>query len=73
MERNPKYTYDRQTVTYMGEVLSNKDITFKEMNSKSEITFNIVTQKLILQLILNDKILVDEIWHNFSSLIVMKY
>ena len=48
MERNPQYTYDRQTIKYMGEVLSNKDITFEEMNSKSEMTFDIVIEKLIL-------------------------
>ena len=69
MERNPKYTYDRQTIKYMGEVLSNKDITFEEMNSKSGMIFDIVIEILFLQLIVNDKILADEIWHNISSLI----
>ena len=45
MERNPEYIYDRQTIKYMGEVLSNKDITFEEMNSKSDMTFDIVIEK----------------------------
>ena len=40
MERNSKYTYDRQTIKYMGKVLSNKDIKFEEMNSKSDINFD---------------------------------
>ena len=57
----------------MGEVLSNKDFTFEEINSKSEIIFDIVIEKLYLQSIVNDKILVDEIWHNISSLIGKKY
>ena len=73
MERNPEYTYDRQTIKYMGEVLTNKDITFEEMNSKSEMIFDIVIEKLILQLIDNDKILVNEIWHSVSSLVGKKY
>ena len=72
MERNFKYTYDPQTIKYMGEVLSNKDITFEYMNSKSDMTFDIVIKKLILQVIFNDKILVDEIWHNVSSFIKKK-
>ena len=45
MERNSEYTYDRQTIKYMGEILSNKDITFEEMNSKSDMTFDIVIEK----------------------------
>ena len=72
MERNSKYAYDRQTIKYMGEILSNKDITFEEMNSKSDMTFDIIIEKLILQVIVNEKILVDEIWHNISSLIEKK-
>ena len=72
MERNPEYTYDRQTIKYMGEVLANKDIIFEEMNSKSEMIFDIVIGKLILQLIDNDKILVNEIWHSVSSLVGKK-
>ena len=72
MERNTKYTHDRQTIKYMGEVLSNKDITFEEMNSKSGMIFDIVIEKLFLQLIVNDKILVDEIWYDISSLIGKK-
>ena len=57
----------------MGEVLSNKDITFEEMNCKSEMILDIVIEKLILQLIVNEKILVDEMWHTISSLIRKKY
>ena len=45
MERNSKYAYDRQIIKYMGEVLSNKDITFEEINSKSDMTFDIVIEK----------------------------
>ena len=56
----------------MGKVLSNKDITFEEMGSKSDMTFGIIIEKLILQLIINEKMLVDEIWHNISSLIENK-
>ena len=48
IEWSPKYTYDRQTIKYMGEVLSNKDFTFEEINSKSEIIFDIVIEKLYL-------------------------
>ena len=61
MERNPEYTYDRQTIKYMGEVLANKDIIFEEMNSKSGMTFHIVIEQLILHVIVNEKILFDEI------------
>ena len=61
LERNSKYTYARQTIKYMGKVLSNKDVIFEEMNSKSDMTFNIVIEKLVLQVIVNEKILVDEI------------
>ena len=53
MERNSKCTYDRQTIKYMGKVLSNKDITFEELNSQSDMTFDIVIEKLILQAIVN--------------------
>ena len=42
------------------------------MNSKSDMTFDIIIEKLILQVIVNEKILVDEIWHNGSSLIKKK-
>ena len=73
MERNFKYTYDRQTIKYMGKVLTNKDITFEDMNSMSDITFDIVIEKLILQVIINEKILVYEIWHDVSSLIEKNY
>ena len=72
MEQNSKYKYECQTIKYMGKVLSNKDITFEEMNIKSEMTFHIVIEKLILQSIVNGKILVDEIWYNVSSLIEKK-
>ena len=72
LEQNSKYKYDCQTIKYIGKVLSNKDITFEEMNSKSEMTFDILIEKLILQLIVNDKILVDEIWYNVSLLIEKK-
>ena len=72
MEQNSKYKYECQTIKYMGKVLSNKDITHEEMNIKSEMTFDIVIEKLILQSIVNGKILVDEIWYNVSSLIEKK-
>ena len=72
MERNPKYTYDRQTITYMDEVLLNKDITFKEINSKNDLTFDIIIEERILQEIANEKVFVDEIQHNVSSLIEKK-
>ena len=39
------------------------------MNSKSDLTIDIVIKKLILQEIVNEKISVDKIWHNVSSLI----
>ena len=39
----------------MGKVLSNKDITFEDMNSKNDMTFDIVIEKLILQVIVNEK------------------
>ena len=45
MERNSKYTYDRQTIKYMGKVLSKKDITFEDINSKRGMTFYIVIEK----------------------------
>ena len=57
----------------MGKVLPNKNITFEDINSKSDVTFDIVIEKLILQVIFNEKILVDEIWHNVSSLIEEKF
>ena len=69
MELNPEYTYDRQTIKYMGEVLSNKDITFEEMNCKRDMVIDIVIEQLFLQSIINDIILVDKIYHNISSLI----
>ena len=72
LERNFKYTYDRQTIKYMDNVLPNKDVTFKEINSKNDLTFDIIIETLILQEIVNEKILVDKIWHNISSLIEKK-
>ena len=72
MDRNSKYTYNRETVKYMGKVSSNKDIIFEDMNSKSDTTFDIVIETLILQVIVTEKILVDEIWHNVSSLVEKK-
>ena len=56
----------------MGKVLSHKYISLEDMNNKSDMTFDIVIEKLILQVIVNKKILFDEIWHNVSSLIEEK-
>ena len=56
MEQNHEYTYDRQTIKFMGEVLSNKNITFEEMNCKSDIVLDIVIEQLFLQSIVDDKI-----------------
>ena len=69
MEQNPEYTYDRQTIKYMGKQLSNKNIAFEEMNSKRDMVIDIVIEQLFLQSIVNDIILVDKIYHNISSLI----
>ena len=44
LEWNSKYTYDRQTIKYMGNVLPNKDVTFKEINSKNDLTFDIIIE-----------------------------
>ena len=57
----------------MGNVLPNKDVTLEEMNSKNILTFDIITEKLILQEIVYEKILVDELWHNVSLLFEEKY
>ena len=72
MEQKHEYTYDRQTIKYIGEVLSKKDITFKEMNCKRDIVLDIVIVQIYLQSIVNDKILIDKIYHNNSSLIGKK-
>ena len=64
IDRNSKYTYDRQTIKYMGKVLSNKDITFEDKNSKNDMTFDIVIEKLILQVILNEKMKYGIIKHH---------
>ena len=72
MEQNPEYTHDRQTIKYMGEVLSNKDIIFEEMNCKRDMVIDIVIEQLFLQSIITDKILIDKIYHNISSLIGKK-
>ena len=72
MEQNHEYTYDRQTIKYMGEVLCNKNITFEEMNCKSDIVLDIVIEQLSLQSIVDDKILIDNIFHDNSSLIGKK-
>ena len=71
-QMNSKYTYDRQTIKYMGNELPNKYIIFEQMNSKNYLTFDIIIEKLILEDIVNEKIFVDEIWHNVSSLIEKK-
>ena len=39
------------------------------MNGKNYLTFDIIIEKLILDDIVNEKIFVDEKWHNISSLI----
>ena len=64
MEQNHESTFDRQTIKYMGEVISNNNITFEEMNCKSDIVLDIVIEQLFLQSIVNDKILIDKIYHN---------
>ena len=56
----------------MGNVLPNKDVTLEEMNSNNELTFDIITEILILQEIINEKILVDELWYNVSLLLENK-
>ena len=72
MEQNNEYTIDRQSIKYMGEVTSNKNITFEEMNCKSEMILDIVIEELSLRLIVDDKILIDNIFHVNSSLIGKK-
>ena len=47
-ERKSKYTYGRQTIKYMGNVLPNKDVTFEDMNWKTDLTFDIINEELIL-------------------------
>ena len=43
------------------------------MNMKIDLTFDIIIEELILHEIVNEKIFVDELWHNASSLIEKKY
>ena len=69
MEQNHEYTYDRQTIKYMGEVLCNKNVTFQGINCKSDMVLEIVIEQLSLQSIVNDNMLIDKIYHNNSSLI----
>ena len=59
-------------IKYMGNVLPNKDATFEEMNREIDLLFDIIIKILILQEIINEKIFVDKIWHNVSSLIEKK-
>ena len=53
----------------MGEVISNNNITLEEMNCKSDMVLDIVIEQLSLQSIVDDKILIDNIFHDNSSLI----
>ena len=53
----------------MGEVISNNSITFEEMNCKIEMILDIVIEELSLQSIVDDKILIDNMFHVNSSLI----
>ena len=69
MEQNHEYTFDRQSIKYMGEVISNNNITFEEMDCKSEMILDIVIEELSLRSIVDDKILIDNIFHVNSSLI----
>ena len=45
MEQNHEYTFDRQTIKYMGEVISNNTITLEEMNCKSDMVLDIVIEQ----------------------------
>ena len=56
MEQNNEYTIDRQSIKYMGEVISNNNITFEEMDCKSEMILDIVIEELSLQSNVDDKI-----------------
>ena len=55
MKQNNEYTIDRQSIKYMGEVISNNSITFEEMNCKIEMILDIVIEELSLQSIVDDK------------------
>ena len=35
-------------IKYMGNVLPNKDVTFEDMNWKTDLTFDIINEELIL-------------------------
>ena len=56
----------------MGEVISNNNITFEEMNCKSDMVLDIFIEKLSLRSNVDDKILIDNIFHDNSSLIGKK-
>ena len=43
------------------------------MIMKIDLTFDIIIEELILHEIVNEKIFVDELWYNASSLIEKKY
>ena len=60
-EQKSKYTYDRQTIKYMGNVLPNKNVTFEEMNWKTYLTFDIIIEELILKMITDEEVIFDEI------------
>ena len=53
----------------MGEVISNNSIIFEEMNCNIELILDIVIEELYLQSIVDDKILIDNMFHVNSSLI----
>ena len=45
LERNSKYTCDRQRMKYMGNVLPHKDVIFEEMNRRTDLTFDIIIEE----------------------------
>ena len=48
MKQNNEYTIDRQSIKYMGEVISNNNTTFDEMNCKIEMILDIDIEELSL-------------------------
>ena len=57
---NKDYTFDRQTIKYTGNDLTDKDITFAEKNRKRNLMFDIIIKEKIMEVLMNDKVNFDD-------------
>ena len=69
LNHNKSYTFDRQTIKYMGNALPNEDIKFADKNYQRNLIFDIVIEnEIIMEVLSNDNINIENKWYTASTL-----